>query len=201
MATGLLFGWSIFKVFTRLSPATTKGQVSNTEVVHKLETQQSTSSNDNNTKVLIEIQHQDSALLAKKKEDLSSITKNQMTAEKCQFTSTEDYLAKARVRLANVSHLKDMFPNLKPLQSPLYKREQEIRNITTTLFAKPGTFCLQEKYYGHMSELQTSLKFLRSTASKEIYCDPSQTKAVIATCGGIVPGMNVVIRSLVKCLE
>ena len=52
-----------------------------------------------------------------------------------------------------------------------------------------------------MSELQTSLKFLRSAASKEIYCDPSQTKAVIATCGGTVPGMNVVIRSLVKCLE
>ena len=42
---------------------------------------------------------------------------------------------------------------------------------------------------------------MRSTASTEIYCDPKETKAVIATCGGIVPGMNVVIRSLVKCLE
>ena len=69
------------------------------------------------------------------------------------------------------------------------------------MFAEPGTFCLQEKFYSHLSELQTSLKFLRSTAAPEIYCNPTQTKAVIATCGGIVPGMNVVIRSLVKCLE
>ena len=60
---------------------------------------------------------------------------------------------------------------------------------------------MQEKFYSQLSELQTSLKFLRSAASTEIYCDPAQTKVVIATCGGIVPGMNVVIRSLVKCLE
>ena len=52
-----------------------------------------------------------------------------------------------------------------------------------------------------MSDLQTSLKFLRSAASTTIYCEPATTKVVIATCGGIVPGMNVVIRSLVKCLE
>ena len=45
------------------------------------------------------------------------------------------------------------------------------------------------------------MKFLRSTASTQIYSDPAKTKVVIATCGGIVPGCNVVIRSLVKCLE
>ena len=42
---------------------------------------------------------------------------------------------------------------------------------------------------------------MRSSASTQIYSDPAKTKAVIATCGGIVPGMNVVIRALVKCLE
>ena len=42
---------------------------------------------------------------------------------------------------------------------------------------------------------------MRAAANREIYCDPAKTKAVIATCGGLVPGMNVVIRSLVKCLE
>ena len=52
-----------------------------------------------------------------------------------------------------------------------------------------------------MSELQTSLKFLRAMASKEIYADPKTTKVAICTSGGIVPGMNVVIRSIVKCLE
>ena len=111
----------------------------------------------------------------------------------------------AKVRLAKVNHLKDLFPGLIPLQSPIYERAsrstREKGSIATTLFAQPGTFCLQEKFYAQMSDLQTSLKFLRSAASTTIYSDPATTKVVIATCGGIVPGMNVVIRSLVKCLE
>jgi 6-phosphofructokinase 1 len=52
-----------------------------------------------------------------------------------------------------------------------------------------------------MPELEYSLKFLRSTARKQIYCDPSKIKVAIATIGDICPGMNVVVRSLVNCLE
>jgi 6-phosphofructokinase 1 len=36
---------------------------------------------------------------------------------------------------------------------------------------------------------------------KEIMCEPSTVKAAIATIGEICPGKNVVIRSIVKCLE
>ena len=104
-----------------------------------------------------------------------------------------------------VDHLKDMFKDLRPHVSPIYAKAsanaQEGTTIETTLFSKPGTFCLQEKFYGKLSELQTSLKFLRAAATRDIFCDPAKTKAVIATCGGLVPGMNVVIRSIVKCLE
>ena len=49
--------------------------------------------------------------------------------------------------------------------------------------------------------MQTSLKFMRATATKDIYIDPKQTRVAIITCGGIVPGMNVVIRNIVHCLE
>jgi len=69
------------------------------------------------------------------------------------------------------------------------------------MFSPEGAFVLQEKFYKHFTELQSGLKFKRAGARKEIYCDPKQTKVAIATCGGICPGMNVVIRALYKCLK
>jgi len=34
-----------------------------------------------------------------------------------------------------------------------------------------------------------------------IAVDPAKTTVAIATCGGITPGINCVLRSLVKCLD
>lgn len=45
------------------------------------------------------------------------------------------------------------------------------------------------------------MKFQRATAREEIYSEPGKTKVVIATIGQICPGTNVVLRSLVRCLE
>lgn len=52
-----------------------------------------------------------------------------------------------------------------------------------------------------MADLEFSLKFLRSTAREFIYCQPEKTKVAIAMIGEICPGKNVILRSLVKCLE
>ena len=60
---------------------------------------------------------------------------------------------------------------------------------------------MQEKFYKHLSELQSSLKFLLASARTEIYSDPSKTKVCIATNGGVVPGMTAVIKAITKCLE
>jgi 6-phosphofructokinase 1 len=60
---------------------------------------------------------------------------------------------------------------------------------------------LQEKFYKQMADLEYSLKFQRSTARELIYCDPSKTKVAISMIGELCPGKNVVLRSLVKCLE
>jgi 6-phosphofructokinase 1 len=49
-------------------------------------------------------------------------------------------------------------------------------------------------------ELESSLKFHRAGARSQIYFDGSEVKAAIVTCGGLCPGLNVVIRSLVLCL-
>lgn len=60
---------------------------------------------------------------------------------------------------------------------------------------------LTETYYKQMTDLEHSLKLLRSTQTKEIYCDPTKTVAAIATIGNICPGMNTVLRSAVLSLE
>lgn len=60
---------------------------------------------------------------------------------------------------------------------------------------------MQEKYYTNVDMLDSSLKLLRAGAHQLIYCDPAKTKVSITTCSSSVPGMNAVIRSLVKCFE
>lgn len=43
--------------------------------------------------------------------------------------------------------------------------------------------------------------FERAGPRREIYFDPTKTKAAIVSCGGLCPGINDVIRSLVMCLH
>ena len=92
-----------------------------------------------------------------KTENLTRLTSEHLSLEQSQFSTTQDFLENARVKLAKVAHIKEMFPNLQPLQSPIYERAQistqDKHTISTTLFAEPGTFCLQEKWYSHLSEL------------------------------------------------
>lgn len=50
-------------------------------------------------------------------------------------------------------------------------------------------------------ELQSSLKFMRAGARKLVYFKGNEVKAAIVTCGGLCPGLNVVIRTLVMTLN
>lgn len=75
------------------------------------------------------------------------------------------------------------------------------KNYYTPKFTALDTFVLQEKFYKQMADLEYSLKFQRSTAREQIYCDPRKTKVAISMIGELCPGKNVVLRSLVKCLE
>ena len=52
-----------------------------------------------------------------------------------------------------------------------------------------------------MKDIITSLKFLKAGARELIYFDPYKVKAAILTCGGLCPGLNVVIREIVMMLK
>lgn len=67
-------------------------------------------------------------------------------------------------------------------------------------FVTNEKFVLQEKFYHDTLELESSLKFHRAGARKQIYFNGPEIKAAIVTCGGLCPGLNVVIRSLVLSL-
>lgn len=59
---------------------------------------------------------------------------------------------------------------------------------------------LQEKFYTDTLELESSLKFHRAGVRKNVYFNGPEVNAAIVTCGGLCPGLNVVIRYLTHCL-
>jgi hypothetical protein len=97
-----------------------------------------------------------------------------------------------------VTHLKDLFPKLQPLYNPM-----NLKPNSSQFFGQPdGNFLLQEKYYKDPAELHSCFKFVQATPTRQIYSDPQTTRACIVTCGSeILPGLNLIIRSLVKNLE
>jgi 6-phosphofructokinase 1 len=58
-----------------------------------------------------------------------------------------------------------------------------------------------ERTKGKILEGQTLTSFERAGARKSIFFDPSNVKVAITTCGGLCPGLNDVIRSIVHQLH
>ena len=105
-----------------------------------------------------------------------------------------------------------MYKDIEIYPSPLLPKdddeivaEGEVKNHNFQLplksFVEPETFVIQEKYFRNIVELQSCYKFLRAGAMKEVVYKAENVKAAIVTCGGLCPGLNVVIKSLVDCLE
>jgi 6-phosphofructokinase 1 len=49
-------------------------------------------------------------------------------------------------------------------------------------------------------DVATSIKFIKGGPRKDIFFNPDEVKVAIVTCGGLCPGLNVVIREIVMCL-
>lgn len=67
-------------------------------------------------------------------------------------------------------------------------------------FAKPNSFVPALVQYKTYNDVRRSIKFLQAGPRQNIFFDPRKVKAVIITCGGLCPGLNVVIRELVMTL-
>lgn len=62
-------------------------------------------------------------------------------------------------------------------------------------------FVIALKDHTTMREIIHSLKFLKGGPREYVFFDPKKVRAAIVTCGGLCPGLNVVIREIVMSLH
>jgi 6-phosphofructokinase 1 len=61
-------------------------------------------------------------------------------------------------------------------------------------------FVVSRKNNRTLKDIAISSKLLKAGARKELYFNPKETEAMILTCGGLCPGLNVVIREITMSL-
>jgi 6-phosphofructokinase 1 len=97
-------------------------------------------------------------------------------------------------------------PEGKTFESPLLGEglKQDISNGQG--FMPSSQFSTSPEYFNASSSFSTdflksgSVHFVKSCPPRVLAMDPSSVKAAIVTCGGLCPGLNVVIRELVMSL-
>ena len=55
--------------------------------------------------------------------------------------------------------------------------------------------------YSSYWDVARSIKFIKAGPRADIFSNTEKTKVCIVTCGGLCPGLNVVIRELFMCLH
>ena len=87
-----------------------------------------------------------------------------------------------------------------PTLGPCRHKSPLVRSLRTGegmgTYVPDDTRVLYEPMF-RLGEEINPLAFERAGARENLYFDPAQTKAAIVTCGGLCPGINNVIRSLV----
>ena len=66
-------------------------------------------------------------------------------------------------------------------------------------FTYPLSYILKETAEYPLKK-EGTVKYLRAGVRKQIYFNPQEVVPCIVTCGGLCPGLNVVIRDLVHTL-
>eukprot|EP00826_Nyctotherus_ovalis_P015146 TRINITY_DN14280_c0_g1_i10.p1 TRINITY_DN14280_c0_g1~~TRINITY_DN14280_c0_g1_i10.p1 ORF type:complete len:430 (+),score=121.74 TRINITY_DN14280_c0_g1_i10:197-1486(+) len=74
------------------------------------------------------------------------------------------------------------------------------RFLTSESCIPLGAFTIGGKEYHSIRELMDAPRYKKAGPKTHLYYDPSKVKPVIVTCGGVCPGLNVVIRELVMML-
>lgn len=62
-------------------------------------------------------------------------------------------------------------------------------------------YVVARKEIKSMKEVLRSLKFLKAGPREYVFFHPQKVRAAIVTCGGLCPGLNVVIREIFMTLN
>lgn len=112
------------------------------------------------------------------------------------------------IAISAVPHLAEVH-DVKTYQSPLLGDIAQRDNLGLNddrgflpdqAFTDNNKFVIAGQSYGSIQDIAKELKFLRAGPRKEIIFDPKDVKAAIVTCGGLCPGLNVVIREIFMTL-
>lgn len=68
-------------------------------------------------------------------------------------------------------------------------------------FIQDDCFVTSSPEYESYWDVAQSVKFIKAGPRADIISNPTDTKVCIVTCGGLCPGLNVVIRELFMCLH
>ena len=69
-----------------------------------------------------------------------------------------------------------------------------------SVFNVVGGYVLGQQVFREGENPNNAVRYVRGAPREEIAFDPKTVKAAIATCGGLCPGLNVVVRELVMTL-
>lgn len=115
-----------------------------------------------------------------------------------------------KVVIDTPKHLQDLIVTDEPLfsyESPLLGDNSAKKDVSmgTHLFPESAfmaddAFVLQKNEYDNLSTLASSIKFSKAGPYAELHFDHNYVRAAIVTCGGLCPGLNVVVREIVMSL-
>eukprot|EP01022_Parablepharisma_sp_SALTPOND_P019655 TRINITY_DN3399_c2_g1_i1.p1 TRINITY_DN3399_c2_g1~~TRINITY_DN3399_c2_g1_i1.p1 ORF type:complete len:607 (-),score=64.22 TRINITY_DN3399_c2_g1_i1:3008-4828(-) len=115
----------------------------------------------------------------------------------------EDIEALKGNNIVEVEHLSDWcgIPEEVGVNPLLFKAEERHRlGMPPESFVEPGTFCIKDYQFNDEEELKVAKRYMKAGPKEYIYFNKDEVCAAIVTCGGLCPGLNVVIREIVMSL-
>ena len=105
--------------------------------------------------------------------------------------------------IVHVDHLTDWCGVSKEIDINrlLYKAEESGRlGMPQDSLVDPGMFCVKDYQFMNESEMRETKRYMKAGPKKYCYFSSKEVRAAIVTCGGLCPGLNVVIREIVMTL-
>jgi len=116
------------------------------------------------------------------------------------------FLDEPTCEIQNIPHLASILgmTDLENIVSPLLecdnKKPENQGYLPEMSFISQNSYVLSKAHFGPKNSVTDAKKYLRAGPRKHVFFNSEEVRACIVTCGGLCPGLNVVIREIVNCL-
>ena len=105
--------------------------------------------------------------------------------------------------IVHVDHLSDWcgIPKDIGVNPLLYKAEERDHlGMPPEALVVPGTFCVKDYQFMSEEDVKSAKRYMKAGPKEYTYFNSDEVRAAIVTCGGLCPGLNVVVREIVMTL-